>query len=47
VRLGQVLAVGSFALEQVRHGICPETIDAHIQPEAGDIVHFLLNLGLS
>ena len=33
VRLRQILAVGAFALDQVRNGVEPEAIDAHVQPE--------------
>ena len=30
VRLGQVLAVGAFALVQIRHRVQPESVDAQI-----------------
>ena len=33
VSLGQVLAVGAFALEQVGHGVEPHAVDAHVEPE--------------
>ena len=33
VRLGQVLAVGAFALEEIRHGVQPHAVDAHVEPE--------------
>ena len=33
VRLGQVLAVRSFALDQVRNGVEPESVHAEIEPE--------------
>ena len=42
VGLGQVLAVGALAFEQVRHSVGPEAVDAQVQPEA----HHLQHLGL-
>jgi hypothetical protein len=34
VRLGQVLVVGAFALDQIGHGVEPQAVDAGIEPEA-------------
>ena len=36
VRLRQVLAVGAFALVEIRHGVEPHAIDAHAEPEIDD-----------
>ena len=33
VRLAQVLAAGPFAFVEIRHGIEPQSVDAHVQPE--------------
>ena len=44
--LGQVLAVGALALEQVRHGVQPEPVQAHVEPEPDDLEHDLLDLGV-
>ena len=44
VRLEEVLAVGPLALEQVRHGIQPEPIEAEVEPEAQHVEHRLLDL---
>ncbi len=33
VGLGQVLAVRALALVQVGHGVQPQAVDAHLQPE--------------
>ena len=33
VRLREVLAVGALPLEQVRHGVQPEPVDAEVEPE--------------
>ena len=33
VGLGQVLAVGALALVEVRHGVEPQAVDAHLEPE--------------
>ena len=43
VRLGQVLAVGALALEQVRHRVQPEAVDAQIEPEPKHVEHRLLH----
>ena len=43
VRLGQVLAVGAFPLEQVRHGVQPEAVDAEIEPESQYVEHRVLH----
>ena len=43
VRLGQVLAVGALPLEQVRHGVQPEAVDAEIEPEPQHVEHRLLH----
>jgi hypothetical protein len=43
VCLGQVLAVGALALEQVRHRVQPEAVDAQIEPEPKHIEHRLLH----
>ena len=37
VRLGQVLAVGSLSLEEVRHGVKPEAIHTEVEPEPADV----------
>ena len=39
MRFGQVLAVGALALEQVRHRVGAEAVDAHFQPEAHHVDH--------
>ena len=44
VRLGEVLAVRPLALEEVRHGVEPEAVDAEVEPEAQDLEHRLLHL---
>ena len=46
VGLGQVLAVGAVALEQVRHGVEAEPVEADVEPEADDVEHRLLDLGV-
>ena len=46
VRLGQVLAVGAVALVQVGHGVEPEAVHAEVEPEAQDLEHRLLDLGV-
>ena len=33
VGLGQVLAVRAFALEEIRHGVEAQAVDAHPEPE--------------
>ena len=44
--LGQVLAVGSFPLEQIRNGIEPESVEAEVQPEAQDVEHGIADVGV-
>ena len=39
VRLGQVLAICAVAFDQVRHGVQPHPVDAHVQPEPHDLGH--------
>ena len=46
VRLGQVLVVGAFALDQIGNGIEPEPVDPEIEPEAHDAQHRLDHLGI-
>ena len=46
VRLREVLAVGALALEEVGHGVAAEAVHAHVQPEAHDVQHGLLDLGV-
>ncbi len=36
VALGQVLVVGAVALDQIRHRVEPQPVDAHVEPEAQD-----------
>ena len=43
VRLGQVLAVGALALEEVGHGVEAEAVEPEVQPEAQDVEHRLLD----
>ena len=47
VGLGQVLVVGALALDQVRHGIQPQPVDAEVEPEAHHAEHCLEHRGLS
>ncbi len=42
----KVLAIGSFALVEIGHRVAAEAIESEIQPEAGDIEHFLVELGI-
>ena len=42
--LGQVLAVGALTLEEVRHGVQAEAVQAEVQPEAQDVEHRLADL---
>ena len=44
VRLGQVLAVGAVALEQVRDRVEPEAVQPEVEPEAQDLEHRRLDL---
>ena len=46
VRLGQVLAVRAVALVEVRHRVEAEAVDAEVEPEAQDVEHRLLHLGV-
>src|SRR5690606_39804410 len=43
VRLREVLTVGALGLEQVRHRVQPEPVDAEVQPEPDDVEHLLLH----
>ena len=36
VRLGQVLAVGALALDEIGNRVEPQAVDAHVEPEAHD-----------
>src|SRR5919108_3536090 len=42
----KVLAVGALALEEIRHSIGAEAIDAQLKPEAGNLDHFVLYRGI-
>ena len=44
--LRQVLAVGAFALEQVRHGVQPQPIHAHVEPEIHGREHGFAHFGI-
>ncbi len=44
--LGEVLAVGAVALEQVRHGVEAEAVEAEVEPEAHHVEHGLGHLGV-
>src|ERR671918_1832369 len=46
MRFRQVLTIRAFTLKEIWNGVGAETIDAHIQPEARDVHHFLLYLGV-
>ena len=46
VRLGEVLAVGALPLVEVGHGVEAEAVEAEVEPEAKDVEHRLLDLGL-
>ena len=41
VRLGQVLAARALALDQVRHGIETEAVDAQLEPEVDHLENLL------
>ena len=43
VGLGQILAIGPFALVEIRHGIEPQTINAHLQPVIANFLHRLMD----
>ena len=47
VGFGQVLAVRAFALDQIRHGVQPEAVHAHIEPEVHDLSISRTTAGLS
>ena len=47
VGLGQVLAVGAVALEQVGDGVEPEAVEADVEPVADHVDHGLWTSGLS
>ena len=47
VGLGQVLAVGAVALEEVGHGVEAEPVEADVEPEADDVEHGRGTSGLS
>ena len=47
MRLGQVLAVGPLALEEIRHGIEPEAVHADVEPEPADVDDLGAHRGLS
>ena len=44
MRLGQVLAVGALALDEVGHRVHPEPVEAQVEPETGGVVQFLHHL---
>jgi ornithine decarboxylase len=44
VCLEEVLAVGALTLEQVRHGVKSEPVEAEVEPEAQHVEHRLLDL---
>ena len=46
VRLGKIFIVGSVALDEVRNRVQPETVDAHVQPEAHDLENGLEHPGI-
>jgi hypothetical protein len=46
VGLGEVLAVGAIALEQVRHGVEPEAVEAQPQPVPHHVEHGVGHLGV-
>ena len=39
VRLGQILVVGAVALDQVRHRVEPQPVDADVEPEPHHAEH--------
>ena len=43
MRLGQVLAIGALALEQVGHRVQPKPVDTEVEPEANDVDHRFLH----
>ena len=46
MRLRQVLAARAFALEEVGHGVQPQAVDAHIEPEINGPEQRSLGLGV-
>ena len=44
VRPRQVLAVRALVLEEVRHGVEPEAVEAEVEPEAQHLEHRVLDL---
>ena len=46
VRLGQILAVRAFALDEIRNRVESKTVDAHAQPEAHDVRDRLEDVGV-
>jgi hypothetical protein len=46
VRLRQILVVRAFAFDEIRHGIQPQTVDAHVEPEAHHLQHFAHDSGV-
>ena len=41
MRLGKVLAIGVFALVEIRDGIASKSVDAEVEPEPGDAEHLV------
>ena len=46
VGLGQVLAVGALALEQVRHRVEPQAVEPEVEPVAHDVEQRVPHLGV-
>ena len=46
VRLGQVLAIGPLALEEIRHGVQPHAVHAHAEPVVHHLEDRLADLGI-
>ena len=46
VGLRQILAVRALAFIQIRHGVEPKPVDAHIEPEIDDVEHCLPDCGI-
>ncbi len=44
--LGQVFPVGAVPLEEVRHGVEPEAVEADVEPVADDVEHGVGHLGV-
>ena len=47
VGLRKVLAVGAVALEEVGHGVETEAVEPDVEPEAHDVEHHVLHLGVA